>query len=265
MQVILRSKRCETADLSSLVVWFLLGSVVPPVLVQSMKKALPKCFVMSAYGMTEVCGGVSCTVPTELEEYPKASGRLMTGVKVKIINQNTEEKCGVGEEGEIYVKVPIAPMGYYKAEAVTQSSYDSEGYFITGDLGYFDEAGRLYINGRKKEVFKSRSRFSIWPGELENIILKHPDVQVVSVVSVHDDETISNLPAAVIVKKESCSITVDEVYKMIAGKNLSKYQSTLIKFLKSQLNQFEYSFYSQTNWPATSDLTVAFTLLTSYQ
>lgn len=218
MQAILASKRCESADLSSLLVCFLIGSTLPPILYQTLKKVIPKCILLTAYGMTEVCGGVSCTERNELEEHPKSSGRLMIGTKVKIIDETTGERCGIGEEGEICVKVPIPAIGYYKDETTTRNSYDSEGYVITGDLGYFDESGRLHINGRKKEIFKSRG-FAVWPTELENLILKHSDIQSVSVVSIYDDEIVSELPAAVVIKKENSSITADDVYTIVAGKN----------------------------------------------
>ncbi|XP_055297527.1 uncharacterized protein LOC129566039 [Sitodiplosis mosellana] len=220
MQAILTSERCVNADLSSIGLCFLIGSTLPPTLLQTLKKVIPKCILMTAYGMTEVCGGVTCTVPNELEEYPQSSGRLMIGAKIKIINQNPGEKCGIGEEGEICIKIPIPPMGYYKDEAATRNAYDNEGYFISGDLGYFDETGRLYIIGRKKEIFKCRG-FAIWPGELENIILKHSAIRDVSVVSVYDDKIVSELPAAVVIKKDDSSVTVDDVYAIVADQMVS--------------------------------------------
>lgn len=168
--------------------------------------------------MTEFCGAVCRTVPSELEEYPNSSGRLMPGTEMKIIDQNTGEKNGIGVEGEIYIKNPIPQMGYYKDKTTTQNAYDSEGFFISGDLGYFDETGRLYIIGRKKEIFKSRG-YAIWPGELENIILKLSAVQEVCVVNIYDDEIVSDLPAALVVKKPHNPITEDDIYAIINGKN----------------------------------------------
>lgn len=182
--------------------------------------------------MTEVCGGASCTVPAELEDHPQSSGRLSKGVKVKIINQNTGERCGIGEEGEIFLKIPIPPMGYYKDEAVTQRLYDSDGYVITGDLGYFDESGRLYIIGRKKEIFKSHG-FAIWHAELENEILKNSAIQNVSVVSVYDDEIMSELPAAIVHKHENSSVTADDIYAIVAGKEI---QSRNVNCMENKLN-----------------------------
>lgn len=189
---------------------------MPSILVQTMKKVMPKCLLLTTYGMTEVGGSLSCTTPNELEEYPNSSGRLVPGVEVKIIHEETGKKCGINEEGEIYAKVPVPSMGYYKDEIATREAFDDEGYFITGDLGYFDETGRLYIVGRKKEIFKNRG-FAIWPAELENLIIKHPGVQAASVVNVYDNDVLSDLPAALVVKADGSSITEEEVYAIIAG------------------------------------------------
>lgn len=229
LQAFLKSERCEKADLSSLISCFPIGGFVPSVLVQTMKKIIPKCLLLTTYGMTEVGGSLSCTTPNELEEYPKSAGRLVPGVEVKIIHEQTGEKCGIGEEGEIYAKVPVPSMGYYKDEIATREAFDSEGYFITGDLGYFDDTGRLYIVGRKKEIFKNCG-FAVWPAELENLIVKHPNVQTASVVSVYDNDVMSDLPAALVVKVDGSSITEKDVYAIIAGelKNLNKTQLNLL-------------------------------------
>ncbi|XP_055297009.1 probable 4-coumarate--CoA ligase 1 [Sitodiplosis mosellana] len=217
IQAFLKSERCENADLSSLLVCFSVGGFVPSVLVQTLKKLVPKCLLLTTYGMTEVCGSATCTLPNELEEQPNSGGRLVPGFIIKIINENTGEKCGIGEEGEIYIKTLMPSVGYYKDETATRNSFDKEGYFISGDLGYFDGSGRLIIIGRKKEIFKNCG-FAIWPAELESLIVNNPAIKDASVVSVFDDDIMSDLPAAVVVKKESHSITEDEVYAIIADK-----------------------------------------------
>lgn len=98
----------------------------------------------------------------------------------------------------------------------TKNAFDSDGYFITGDLEYFNADGRLSIIGRKKEIFKNRG-FAIWPIELENLILKHPAVKVATVVSVYDDEMMTDLPAAVVIKQDGFLITEKQICDIIAG------------------------------------------------
>lgn len=192
------------------------GAILPVNLIDLMKKFIPHCMKLNGYGLTEV-GSISFTAPMELEKYIGTVGMLTSNVEVKIINESGE-KCGVGEEGEIFAKTPISYLGYYKNEEATKKSYDEEGYFMTGDLGYFDETNRLYIIGRKNEFFKSRD-FAISTAEIENILLENQAICAACVVSIYDDKMITNLPAAVVVKNEQYSITEEKVYSLIAGAN----------------------------------------------
>lgn len=218
MQAFLKSERCKSANLSSLIMSLSLGSNVPSILIDTMKEIIPHCMFMTSYGMTETGGSISMPQPKELEECPNTVGRLISGVRVKIVNTTTKDKCGIEEEGEICVKMPIPVMGYLRDESANQNSYDKDGYFVTGDVGYFDESGRLFISGRKKETFKNRG-FSIWPAEIEDVIQKCPAVCYASVVNVYDDEIMSDLIAAVVVKNDQNSITAQEIYSLVAGKH----------------------------------------------
>lgn len=167
--------------------------------------------------MTEIGGSASITKPNELDEYPNTVGCPLPGVSMTIISPETNERCGIGEEGEICIKIPIRVLGYYENEEANRAAFDAQGYFITGDIGHFDESGRLFVAGRKTEIFKNCGRF-VSPIELENIIIKHPHVQEVCVVSVFDDEIVTDLPAAVVVRTKNSLITENDVYSMIAGK-----------------------------------------------
>lgn len=194
-----------------------IGSVVPTVLIESAKQIMPRCFLMTGYAMTEVCTGVAMTVPNEMLEFPKSSGRCVPGVQVKIIN-NAGEKCGINEDGEIHVRSPIPALGYYQDEIATKSAFDAENFFASGDIGLFDESGRIHIVGRKKEIFKNHG-FAVSPAEIEDVILKNAAIQNACVVNVYDDDIMSDLPAAVVIVKDKNSITEDEVYSLVAGKN----------------------------------------------
>lgn len=112
-------------------------------------------------------------------------------------------------------------MGYYKDPTNTHSAYDNEGYFITGDLGYFDESGQLYIMGRKMETFKSFG-IAIWPTEIENILMEHSDIRAACVVGVFEEDIYTHYPAALIVKKDRHTITENEIYFLVAGKRNKK-------------------------------------------
>lgn len=197
----------------------MIGGHTPTVLIQSLKKVLPQCVLFTAYGLTEIGGGGTMILSEDLEKYPGSSGCLVPGTHMKIVDEATEEKCGIGQKGEICIKLSIPMLGYFRDEEATRNAFDAEGFFKTGDIGYFDDAGRLYVSGRKKETFKNRS-FSIWPAEIEDVLLKNPAIRNCAVVPVYDEELVTDLPAAVIVKNENHEITRDDVYAIVAGKIL---------------------------------------------
>lgn len=215
MHLALQSERIQTVDLSSLKQCVLVGAQTPHDLVKTLKQIIPNCENITRYGSTEI-GGITCTVGNELEQYPGTVGRLSANFEIKLIDEHTGQRCGIGEKGEIFVKALVPSMGYYKDEAANRNAFDDEGYFITGDLGYFDESGRLYIDGRKNEFFKTRD-FAISPAEIENVLLEHPAIRLACVVSVYDDEMMTNLPAAVVAKRGHSTITEKEIYSLVAG------------------------------------------------
>lgn len=156
--------------LAALRVCFSVGGYVPSILVQGLKRIQPQCFIMTAYGATETGGGISATMPMELEKYPNSVGQLMHGVHVKIIDEKSRKRCGIDEEGEILVKIPI-PIHYYYDDDANKLAFDTDGYYATGDMGYFDANGRLYVSGRKKEIIRVRN-FGVKPNEIEEILGK---------------------------------------------------------------------------------------------
>lgn len=176
----------------------------------------------TGYGATETCGYLSVAMATDLIKYPNCVGQLKPGVQIKIINETAGMKCGIDEEGEICVKLPIPAMGYFRDDEANRIAFDCDGYFISGDIGYFDDAGRLFISGRKKEMFKVR-HYVIWPSELEGILQKHQAIRNACVVGVSDDEIATDLAAAVVERNDGYTITEAEVYKLISGKITQKY------------------------------------------
>lgn len=220
LQNVLKSDRSKTDDLSTLGLHILLGGHIPTVLVQSSKEILPKSVIITAYGLTEIGGGATLTAPTDLEQFPGSVGCLVPGTSIKLIDELTGKECGIGEKGEICVKLSIPSMGYFRDDEANRNAFDADGYFKSGDIGYFDESGRLYVSGRKKEIFKNRG-YAIWPAEIEDVLLKNHAIRNVCVTPVFDEDMVSELPAAVVIKNESNSITRDEVYAIVADQMAS--------------------------------------------
>lgn len=117
--------------------------------------------VIEGYGLTETSPIVSFNPPDKIKL--GSVGKPIEGVEVKIL------------DGEILVKGDNVFKGYYNKPLETQSSF-KDGYFMTGDLGYLDDEGYLYITGRKKEIIVLPNGKNINPEEIENHILKISDI-----------------------------------------------------------------------------------------
>ena len=119
--------------------------------------------------------------PADMDAKPNAAGRPVWCVDLRIVDDN-DHPVKVGEVGEIICQSPLATHGYYKNPEATNASF-RDGWFYTGDLGYFDEEGYLFVVGRKKDMVKSGG-ISIYPLEIESVIYSHPDILEAAVIGV---------------------------------------------------------------------------------
>ncbi|KAK9504174.1 hypothetical protein O3M35_010563 [Rhynocoris fuscipes] len=110
--------------------------------------------ILQGYGMTEI--GVASFSPADANK-PGSIGILKTGYSCKIEDVETGELLGPDKEGEVCIKCPYIMRGYYNNPEATAASFDEDGWFRTGDIGYYDEDGYLYIVDRMKELIKYRS------------------------------------------------------------------------------------------------------------
>jgi fatty-acyl-CoA synthase len=157
------------------------------------------------YGLTESYG--NCTVadaddPLHIKRY--TVGRPLPGVDLRIIDPESGHEQPRGAVGEIRLKGYVT-IGYYKDADMNRAAFDANGYFITGDLGFLDQEGRLHFRGRIKEMIKTGG-INVAPVEVEEILLKHPAVKLAFVTGVPDqrrDEVI----AAVIVRHPTHDVT----------------------------------------------------------
>ena len=150
--------------------------------------------ICNIYGLTETYGNCAVTDAAEpLEMRATSVGRPLPGVDLRIVDENGRP-LAAGEVGEIRVKGYVT-VGYYKDEDKNRAAFDQDGYFITGDLGLLDEAGRLYFRGRIKEMIKTAG-INVAPVEVEEILMAHPAVKLACVTGVPDarrDEVIAAL------------------------------------------------------------------------
>lgn len=108
-------------------------------------------------------------------------------------------------------------QGYYNNSDATASAVDSEGFYKSGDIGYFDEAGFLYIIDRKKEIYKYKG-FQFNPSEIENVIQEIDGVRFVAVLGIPDPE-VTDLPTAVIVKQDGYEhLSQEDISRVVESK-----------------------------------------------
>ncbi|KVI00019.1 AMP-dependent synthetase/ligase [Cynara cardunculus var. scolymus] len=103
---------------------------------------------------------------------------------------------------------------YFHNKEATQQTIDKEGWLHTGDLGYFDEGGRIFVVDRLKELIKYKG-YQVAPAELEGLLVKHPEIMDAAVIPYPDEEA-GEIPMAYIVRKVGSSITGEELQSFIA-------------------------------------------------
>ncbi|KAL1390300.1 hypothetical protein pipiens_012446 [Culex pipiens pipiens] len=151
---------------------------------------------------------------------PNAVGKVGTNMQVRILDEDGNP-LGVGEQGEVVVQsLGIKFLGYYKNEEASREALDKEGWFRTGDIGYFDEEQYLYLVDRKKDIFKYMGN-QVSPSEVEAVIEKLPGVQHVCVTGLPNEDKTSDLVTAVIQREPAGpQLTAAEVIDHVA-KHLS--------------------------------------------
>lgn len=172
---------------------------VPATAVAALKDKLGSSLLFQiGYGMTEVA--VATKVPVK-DERSGTIGQLLPNVTAKVVDVETGALLPPLADGEICIKTPSLMAGYHNNPAATAETIDAEGWLHTGDVGHYDHDGFFKIVDRTKELIKVKG-LQVSPSELENILLKHPDVADVGVLGVPHDR-MGEAPRAYIVAKKS--------------------------------------------------------------
>jgi long-chain acyl-CoA synthetase len=163
------------------------GAPLPPALVEKFRAGFGP-YLRNGYGLTE-CTAPCASVPPHLEApVDEASGTLAVGVPgpdtvVRIVDDRGEE-VPFGEQGEIVVRGPQVVPGYWQRPDATAGTFP-DGELRTGDIGFMDPEGWLYVVDRKKDMINA-SGFKVWPREVEDVLYTHPAVREAAVVGVPD-------------------------------------------------------------------------------
>ena len=189
------------------------------------------CEFWQVYGLTET-SGIGTTLAPEHHEPSlgklRSCGQKYTGVDIKIVDENGNE-VPTGDVGEITIKSTIIMKGYWNRDEANNESI-VDGWFHTGDAGYFDDEDFLYIYDRVKDMIISGGE-NIYPAEVENALMSHPDIIDAAAVGVPDDKWGETVKGFVILK-EGAELTEQDIIDSTKEKIASYKCPTSINFIQ---------------------------------
>ncbi|MEH2475858.1 acyl-CoA synthetase (AMP-forming)/AMP-acid ligase II [Nitrobacteraceae bacterium AZCC 2161] len=200
MQFIVRQPRAREMDFSKLRYILYGASPIPAALLKECI-AVFGCGFVQMYGMTETTGTIVVLGPedhVEGRDCMRSAGKALPGVEIAILDANGKP-LPVGEVGEIATRSGSNMVGYWNLPEASAHTLDADNWLRTGDAGYLDQDGYLYIHDRIKDMIISGGE-NIYPAEVESAICDHPDVAEVAVVGVPDDIWGEAVKAVVVLK-----------------------------------------------------------------
>ena len=204
----LREQAKLPRDLDSLRRGLVAGAPVSDELVKAVQEEICPGLLI-AYSLTETSSTVCVTRPDDPEAKRIFTvGRPLENNIVRIVDPDGSE-LPVESVGEIAVRGPGVMHGYYRQPRETSNSLDSDGYFLTGDLGMEDEEGFIHLVGRKKEVI-IRSGSNVYPREVEDRLQSHPAIREAMVAGV-PDELLGEAICACVLPEEGAIVTGQEI------------------------------------------------------
>lgn len=209
-------------DYSSLRTGIMAGSPCPIKVMQDVVDKMHMKEITIAYGQTEaspVC--TQTTIFDSLEKRVNTVGKTLPFMETKVVNPDTGETLGVGQDGEFCVRGYNVMKGYYKLPEATAVAIDSDGWLHSGDLAVMDSDGYYKITGRIKDMI-IRGGENIFPKEIEDFMYTHPSVSDVAVVAVPSKKFGEEVCAFVILKKGATA--TEEELKTFVINNLAKHK-----------------------------------------
>jgi acyl-CoA synthetase (AMP-forming)/AMP-acid ligase II len=218
-QLLIHHPGFESADLSSLARLILGSAPLAPDTLVRLQARLPGAAVLNSYGMTEGGHATFTMDPKGSRNRPGAVGRPRPPTEVLIVDEEGAP-CPLGEVGEVTTRNPDGHREYYKDPEATARMWEG-GWLHTGDLGYLDADGYLFIVGRKKEMIV-RGGMNVYADDVEAVLHAHPAVLEAAVVGV-PHEVLGEDIAAYIVIRPGATLSSDEL-RHFAGERLADYK-----------------------------------------
>lgn len=204
---LLRCPEFATTDLSSLRKGYYGASAMPVEVLREIQRSLPDLRLWNFYGQTEMAPLATILGPGEQMTHAGSAGRPACNVETRVVDDH-DVPVPARTVGEIVHRGPQATLGYYKDEAKTAEAFRN-GWFHSGDLGYFDEDGRLFVVDRKKDMIKTGGE-NVASREVEEAIYLFDGVAEVAVFSVPHPRWVEAV-VAVVVPRPGAEFTSEDV------------------------------------------------------
>lgn len=202
-------------DISSLRLMYGGGSTLPEAVAEKLHKLCGVTFI-EGFGMTETC----CPTSANPLQAPKAQcgGLPVFNTDVRIVDPDTLKDVAAGEVGEVVISGPQVMQGYWQSANdsngnINENAFinlDGERYLRSGDLGYLDDMGYLFIVDRLKRMINA-SGYKVWPTQVEAVLYRHPAIEEVCVIALQDEKRGETVRALVVPSADYPDIDADQI------------------------------------------------------
>lgn len=213
INAILNDPGCDEYELGSLRLLFYGGGPMPPAVLERAMRRFG-CAFTQGYGLTETLEATFLTAADHVLDGDErqrrrlaSAGREAVGAEVRVVDEAGVDRAA-GEVGEILVRSDSVIRGYWRAPEETAAAI-RDGWFRTGDLGYFDEDRYLYVVDRKKDMVVSGG-VNVYTKEVEEVLYRHPAVLEAAVIGL-PDEAWGEVVTAVVVRRPGTCVSADEL------------------------------------------------------
>jgi len=208
----------EGADLTSLRNIGTGGQALPVNLLDAVREICPQAVMGTGYGMTECSGSVAMAVGEDFIRNRASAGRVLNLVDMKIVDPEGSA-LSTGEAGEIVVRGAMVMQGYWDNKEATEDVLAEDGWLKTGDVGYIDEEGYVFIVDRKKDMVISGGE-NIYCAEVERVMSEIPEVTECAAFGIADDRLGELLVSIAVADNIDGQTIIDTV-----GEKLAKYKA----------------------------------------
>ncbi|CAL5033086.1 unnamed protein product [Urochloa decumbens] len=235
MLAMVKSPVAAEFDLSGLALRSVMTAAAPlaPDLLAAFQEKFPGVQVEEAYGLTEhscitLTHAGGATAPVQIAK-KNSVGFILPNLEVKFVDLETGRSLPENTPGEVCVRSQAVMQGYYKRKEETEHTIDAKGWLHTGDIGYIDGDGDVFIVDRIKELIKYKG-FQVAPAELEAILLSHPSVEDAAVFGVPDEEA-GEVPVGCMVRRRGAAESEADVMAYVAARVASYKKIRVLRFV----------------------------------